>query len=119
MLTARELAGIRETVADSISPSLGTIYSSGGTTDPQGGTEQAFTAVGTVLCRVIPSRGAIEVGAGEAIRSVPGFNIYVPYSATVLPTYRFQSNGQTFEVVGTNKGQSEAADLRLTAFIIQ
>lgn len=117
MLSARELARIQTTVVGSF-PSSGTVYANAGTTDPLGSVVDSFSAIGTVPCRIIPTRKSVEVEVGGEVRSVPGFNVYVPVSATVPAQHRLASNGQTYEFVGGDKGQSEPGCIMLTAVIV-
>lgn len=118
MLSSYDLARMQTTVIDSF-PSVGTVYTNAGATDPTGAKVESFTVSGTVPCLILPSKTPVEIVAGDTVRSVPGFNIHLGYLGTVTAADRVACNGITFEIVGSDKGMSNQVGVKLTAVIVR
>lgn len=81
-------------------PDTGTIYRWTYPSDGMGGGTQAYSAIGTVACRISPYRHGGEPIIGERPVAVSQWEITVPYATDVTAADQIQSGGRTFEVDG-------------------
>jgi SPP1 family predicted phage head-tail adaptor len=96
MITSAELASMREAASEAL-PGTAVIQSQTTTSDGGGGVTQAWTAAGTVDCRIAPLTGT-EREIGERISSDADYIITLPHDASVNTNSRIVSNGGTFNV---------------------
>lgn len=73
-------------------------------------------ATADVPCRVSPPRSFVQAKEGEAkpaqtVRSIVDMIAILPVGTDLRATDRFRANGVVFEVIGTDKGRSEAISL--------
>jgi len=76
------------------------------TRDSFGGYTEAYSATGTAFCRVSATGKLREYVFADGVRSVPEFRITLPYGTAVYGRYRVVENGYTYEVLGTNAGET-------------
>lgn len=96
MLTAAEIAAMRET-AESALPDSAVIYSRSWASDGGGGGTTTWTAAGTVDCRLAPVRGD-EAVEGERVTANADSIITVPQTTAVTTDSRIVTGGGTFNV---------------------
>lgn len=82
------------------------LYALTQTGDGFGGQADAYGAVGTANCRVTATGKMREYDFGNAVRSVPEFQVTLPTGTAIFGRYRIGSAGYLYEVMGTNAGQS-------------
>lgn len=102
MLTANELASMRETINESL-PDTCTIQSKTITSDGMGGQTEAYTTSATnVPCRVESDniRVAEQIAQG-AVKVVQTFTFTLAFDRAIARTDRIIWNARTFEVVTT------------------
>lgn len=100
MLSAADLAGMRDTLDESL-PDTAIIQRKTRAGDGQGGGTETWAAVGTVPCRVSPveTRGDDESIAGDRTLQTVDYVITVPQGTDVRAVDRLVSGGVTYEVV--------------------
>lgn len=100
LLSARELASMRATMAASL-PDTCVIQRKTLTADGQGGRSEAWAAAGTVACRIAPLqvRGQAEVAAAGRVLETGDFIATLPNGTDVRAVDRLVSGGVTYEVV--------------------
>lgn len=80
--------------------------------DAFGGFADTYAAVGTAACRVRATGKIREYPFADGVRSVPEFQVTLPYGTAVYGRYRVASGGYTYEVTGTNAGETMQAAQR-------
>lgn len=117
MLSAADLAGIRETLDTSLPDTCTLLGLSGSTSDGHGGTTRTPTST-AVACRVSPLATAgrdFEANAADrTTSSVPWVGTF-PAGTVIGPSDRFQHNGATYEVIAPSSGRSVEIDVRVIA----
>lgn len=105
-LTAAELTSMRDDLEGMVLPDKGYILTLTLTADGQGGfTESWGTATAYTRCRMDYLTGT-EAVFGGALKPFSGYNLTVPYSATITTDHRFYLNGDTFAVVEIDSDKS-------------
>lgn len=101
MLNADELEGMRTTATSSLTDTA-ILQTQTTTSDGGGGNTTAWTASGTVECRIAPvgGSGASEGETGDRISAYADFVVTLPYNASVTTNTRILTNGGTFNVEG-------------------
>ena len=96
MLTADELTQMRADAAEAL-PGTAIIQTQAETSDGGGGVTVAWTAAGTVDCRIAPLTGT-EREMGDRISSDADYLITLPHNASVTTNSRIVAGGGTYSV---------------------
>jgi head-tail adaptor len=96
MLTDAQLTSMRSVAEDAL-PGTAVIYGGTFASDGGGGGSFAYTASGTVSCRIAPLTGT-EREVGERISSDADFIVTLPVSTSVSTDSRLVISGGTFNV---------------------
>lgn len=119
MLSAADLAGMREVLTESL-PDTCTLIGWTNAPDGAGGTTRT-PANTTVACRVSPlataGRDFEAVASDRITSSVPWVGTF-PAGTVILPSGRFVHNGHTFEVIAPSSGRSLEIDVRVIARLV-
>lgn len=97
MLTPADITRMRATVEQAL-PGTAVIQSGTLTSDNGGGWTEAFTAAGTVACRVAPISGT-EREIGGRISAEAEYIVTLPAETTVAPDDRIVVGAITYNVV--------------------
>lgn len=96
MLSSADLSSMRTEAARAL-PGTAVIYSQTSTSDGGGGGSIAWTAAGTVSCRLAPLRGD-EREIADRISPDADFIVTLPVTASVTTNSRLLISGGTFNV---------------------
>ncbi len=96
MLTASEIQSMRD-VAESALPSSAVITARTSVSDGGGGGSMAYTAAGTVPCRISPMNGN-EQAIADRISSKADYIVTLPAETSVTTDSRLLIDGQTYGV---------------------
>ena len=120
MLTADELASMRETLNDSL---LGTaiVQTSTWVSDGGGGGTTSWVAAGTYGCRIAPTGGAdnVDKEVGNRIHPETEFIVTLPASFESDTDHRVVIEGQSFEVIGVTEPRTWELSSRLQVKVIK
>lgn len=98
MLTTADLTSMRATLESAL-PGTAVIQSSAYTSDGGGAGTVAWTASGTVACRLDPNMAVWgEDTEGERITADADFLITIPHDATIDESDRLLIDGETYSV---------------------
>jgi hypothetical protein len=115
-LTSAELASMR-TEINKLLPDTCTIYTSTVTPDSMGGFTTAWTAAGTVACR-LDADLAGEGLLGGAVQPYERYTLTVPQGTTITGGNQVKIGSTTYNVVGINLGPSWALDMRVKVQVV-
>lgn len=82
------------------------IYSLSQAVDAFGGFTDTYAIAGTASCRVSATGKVREYNFADGVRSVPEFRITIPAGTVLFARYRIVENGSTYEIIGTNAGET-------------
>lgn len=97
MLTPTELSSMRSVAAEAL-PGTAVIQANVWTSDGGGGGSVAWTASGTVGCRIAPLLTSFEGETGSRITPTAEYVITLPAETTITTNSRILSAGGTFNV---------------------
>lgn len=97
MLTADELASMRDTLNDSLAGTA-IIQTRAWVSDGGGGGTTSWTAAGTFDCRITP-RGGVEDDLGDKVHPETEYILTLPASASVDNDQQVVTGGGTFAVI--------------------
>lgn len=101
MMPARELARLREDVEAYTLPDVCVILDQTQTSDGQGGFTHAWTAAGTVACRLDNGSGQ-KANVAESTQPFNSWVLTVPQATEISFENRVQVNGYTFAVIAVS-----------------
>jgi hypothetical protein len=108
-LSTAEMADFRG-VSDSALPGTCVIYGISHASDGMGGGTAAFTAAGTVTCRIAPGGlSPSERVFGEQVTPIGDYVATMPAGTIVPHSGRIVSGGRTFEVLDAKHRDEEIA----------
>lgn len=114
--TAEELAEAGATTAGSLSQ-LASVLRAVLTEDEEGGETRDWQCVATLECRISKVRTMRDVIEGGKLQTITLFHCDFAVGSDVRPSDRISVEGQTFEVVDTDRGLADAAVL--TAHLVR
>ena len=82
------------------------------TSDGRGGSVESWTDGASVACRVAPMTAEQTARVADQLASASGWVVTMPYGTSVGLGDRIVHNGFTYDVVGTNDGESEQTAVR-------
>jgi hypothetical protein len=74
--------------------------------DGFGGQTDTYGTAGTANCYIYATGKMREYPFADGVRSVPEFQVTVPYGTALYGRNRIVSNGYTYEVTGSNMGET-------------
>ena len=101
------IACMQDAIARTLSGTA-VLYSLSQVVDAFGGFTDTYSIAGTASCRISATGKMREYNFADAVRSVPEFRLTIPSGTALFARYRVVENGYTYEVVGTNKGETAA-----------
>ena len=113
MLTDTELASIRSTASEAL-PGTAIVQTQAWVSDGGGGGETAWTASGTVNCRIAPvgGSGGSEGTLASRISADAEYVVTLPYNASLSANSRLIIDGGTFNIESV-RSRSYHATLRV------
>lgn len=113
MLTAEELAGMRETLNDSL-PGTAIVQTSTWVSDGGGGGTTGWIASGTYDCRVTPA-GGFEKDQGGRLQPETEFMFTLPAETPINEDAQIVYSGGTYDVIATPHPRSFEVSRRVQA----
>ena len=120
MLPADALAGMRETLNDSL-PGTAIVQTRTWVSDGGGGGTTSWVAAGTYDCRIAPTGGAdnVDKEIGDRLHPETEFVITLPASFEADTEDRVVTAGGTFEVIGVTEPRTWEISSRLQVKVIK
>lgn len=113
MLTAADLASMRETLEDSL-PDMAVINTPARVSDGGGGGTTTFTASGTVPCRIMPVSGNERI-EGARLNADTEYLVTTTYDAAIEADSVLEIDSRTFSVTSVGEPRSWAISLKVEA----
>lgn len=114
MLTASDLASMRETIEDSL-PDTAVIKSRAWVSDGGGGGTTTYTPSGTVECRITPASVSPEAVKGERLHPDTEYVLTFPYDTAIATDSIIALDGRDYSVTAKREPRSWAVSLRVEA----
>ena len=116
--TAARMAKLQALDQSAMPGTAAIVRTSPGTVNPDGSTEPGTTTTTNVACRFV-SQSQMEQVFGARMTEEADAALSVPLSSDVLATDTITYNGATWQIIGTNAGQSYATSLLLALRLVK
>ena len=116
--TAARMAKLQALDESAMPGTAGIVRVSPGTVNPDGSSEPGTTTGWNYACRFV-SQSQMEQVFGQRMTEEADAALSVPLSSDVLVTDTITYNGNTYQIIGTNAGQSYATSLMLTLRLVK
>lgn len=117
MLTADELAGMRETLNDSL-PGTAIVQTATWVSDGGGGGTTSWVAAGTYDCRVTPT-GGFEQDQGDRVQPETEFIFTLPANTAINEDAQIVYSGGTYDVIAMPQPRSFEVSRRVQVKVRQ